>query len=298
MDPVSHTFGGHTLNIAERTAVEASILKIKVNENFKNVRFWGKVFGVARDYLIIQAVVDHAAKKYFYSNDEGVNFAVLPPVDAWVAQKCKHIRTLFTGDQAFIYADEKKADEKSDEAESDAEDEPKQPADEDADAGDTDEHGDKKKAEIPKVEPRRLNELERLAYCVAEIERDCGVVPKGAHMMTALKDIKSDPQFAGLSLAEAQQLCSYLHYRQPESKKVQARLEKKGVGNQGPLFDAIDTDLPHGFWSLQIDDCGLNASLRSFVWPGYFFEHKLATQHFVDAYYGDGLRNDDAIFLQ
>jgi hypothetical protein len=45
---------GHTLNIEERSALQTSLLVLKRNCKFKRVHFWGKVFGLNRDYLVAQ----------------------------------------------------------------------------------------------------------------------------------------------------------------------------------------------------------------------------------------------------
>lgn len=44
----------HTLNIEERAALQSSLALLKRNGKFSRVVFWGKIFGLKRDYLIAQ----------------------------------------------------------------------------------------------------------------------------------------------------------------------------------------------------------------------------------------------------
>ena len=62
------SFCNHGLNIAEQCGIKACLTQIKLNENFDSTRFWGKIYGIKRDYLIIEAVtITHQIKyKYFF----------------------------------------------------------------------------------------------------------------------------------------------------------------------------------------------------------------------------------------
>lgn len=60
---------GCTLNIEERAGLEAAMLKRKLEEGLDKMYFWGKVFGIESDYLIVFAIVpsdDFPAKKFYF----------------------------------------------------------------------------------------------------------------------------------------------------------------------------------------------------------------------------------------
>merc|ERR1712022_98002 len=68
-------FPGGSLSVEERAALQASLILLKESQHFKEVRFWGKVRGLARDYLVCQGTID----------EEMMN-------------KCAAVNDLFTGD--------------------------------------------------------------------------------------------------------------------------------------------------------------------------------------------------------
>jgi hypothetical protein len=45
---------GHTLNIEERAAIQCSLPILKRNGKFAKMVFWGKIYGLKKDYLIAQ----------------------------------------------------------------------------------------------------------------------------------------------------------------------------------------------------------------------------------------------------
>ena len=70
MEVVS-SFCNQRLNPAEQSAVSASLAEIKMNENFENTRFWGKIYGIEHDYLVIAAttVTHQIHHKFFFRHD-------------------------------------------------------------------------------------------------------------------------------------------------------------------------------------------------------------------------------------
>jgi radial spoke head protein 9 len=66
-----HNFSlsGHTLNPEERTLIRSTLLVKKQEEKLSELYFWGKIFGVNKDYYIAQGITDTAdlfTRKYFY----------------------------------------------------------------------------------------------------------------------------------------------------------------------------------------------------------------------------------------
>lgn len=50
----SQQANGFTLNVEERAALQSSLPLLKRNGKFTRLVFWGKVFGLQKDYLIVQ----------------------------------------------------------------------------------------------------------------------------------------------------------------------------------------------------------------------------------------------------
>ena len=60
---------GNTLNVEERAGLEAAMLKRQLEEGLDRLYFWGKVFGVESDYLVVFAIVpagDFPTKKFYF----------------------------------------------------------------------------------------------------------------------------------------------------------------------------------------------------------------------------------------
>merc|ERR1711934_774485 len=70
-------FPGGTLSVEERAALQASLILLKESQHFKEVRFWGKVRGLARDYLICQGTIDEAGNVAPFDAGDGDGYQVL-----------------------------------------------------------------------------------------------------------------------------------------------------------------------------------------------------------------------------
>eukprot|EP01083_Nonionella_stella_P215287 774959_1 len=106
---VTESFENYGLNPAEQCSIKVSLIDVKLNENFTTTKFWGKIFGIECDYLIIEAttVTHQIQHKYFFSIDGGLTFAQLPIVEPWMESKCMKIASYFTGMTSFIYKEKK-----------------------------------------------------------------------------------------------------------------------------------------------------------------------------------------------
>lgn len=279
------------LNASERLALKGSLLKLKLNENLDNVKFWGKILGQDKDYLIAQAYAHgkDITKVFYFSEDGGVTFSKLPEVNDWITDKASRATGPFTGNPAFLYKEPKPKKEGEEDDEEEEEEEPEEEEEEDEDGN-----------PIPKVvdpSKRKISETERLASVVSDIERDTCVVPRGAFHLTPTGDIVKNGNFRGLSAEEARKLSSYLLFRNAESEKTLARVRQTSVNNNPDCLDRVGEGEPRGVWSLQFDSLGLTASVRSLVWPGFALEHEIGSSEYKGAYFGSGERNVDIMFM-
>lgn len=195
------------------------------------------------------------------------------------------------------------------------------------------------------------------------IDRDTAVVPRDAFIVTPTHIIQRNSAFGGmkpcfkstslkqedltscpvgLSAADAEDLNSYFHFREPTNLQKKSVLEKRRLIASTEFLDPLSEDSPKGelicsstlysavggmtavlncgppyishlvdllptcdllspsssgSWALRVNRATNLAVLRSLVWPGYHFTHKLGTSDFAGAYFGDGRRNSDLAFM-
>merc|ERR1711907_267888 len=175
-------FPGGTLSSEERSAMQASFVLLKESQHFKEVRFWGKVRGVQRDYLLCQGTIDESGKvapfdsqRVTFKSTDGVMWTRLDEVDESMAAKCAAINELFTGGLGKIY-------------------------------------GAAEGAEVP---PDAVTEERRLSAFVAAVDDAAAVVPKGAFLLDARHRVVPSPSFKGLPTEAGMDIKSYAHWRVP-----------------------------------------------------------------------------------
>jgi len=140
-------------------------------------------------------------------------------------------------------------------------------------------------------------EAHRLAYAVGQIDNDASVVPRGAYIVDASHQAMVNKAFSGLNAGDAQSLSSYYHFREPVKLPRKGVLETKKMIKATDFLDPISEDNPQGCWSLQTSENGTTATLRSLLWPGYFFYHNIGTSDYGGAYFGDGRKNSAILFM-
>ena len=247
----------------------------------------------------------------FCSNDEGATFAQLAAPDEFVSFKSPKIRGLFSGNPALKYKDPDagpKLDEdglpvESDEDEEEEEEEEEQPEEEGEE--EVDEDGNV----IPRVPPpRRLGELERLSFCVRQIDSHTALVPRGSIYMSATGVLGKNTSFPGLSIEEASKLSNYQLLRAPQEAATLASIRKAGVANHHSCLDAIVPETGatasqgkgasgSNAWALHVSEGGLVVSLRSLLFPGFEYSLEAGSNNYSGAYFGLGEKNEDLLFM-
>jgi len=256
-------FPGGALSTEEKSALQASLVLLKESQHFQEVRFWGKVRGLQRDYLVCQGTIDEMgnvapfdAKKSTFKSTDGVTWTALADVDDAVAAKCATINDLFTGDLGAVSGGEGE------------------------DAG-----GD------------AITEEMRLAALVASVDDCCALAPKGALLLDARHRVVQSPSFRGLSADQAMDLKSYVHWRNPkQADKIKVR-ETKGLTQTTDFLDTIHADEPAGCWSTIFEPSACLATLRSNVWPGFVAFASLSGPSYGYVYFGNGVQNTDIAFM-
>lgn len=142
-----------------------------------------------------------------------------------------------------------------------------------------------------------VTELDRLAYIVNAVERECQTVPVGAMKMTPLHEVRRNEGFKGLRGAAAWSLSSYAHFRVVLSKEKRDLVDRdEGIFNH-QFLDVLSADPLKGAWSVVKDTTESVALLRNKLWPGYFAYHRLNSAIYGSLYIGNGLRNNDLPFM-
>jgi radial spoke head protein 9 len=144
---------------------------------------------------------------------------------------------------------------------------------------------------------KNITELDRLAYVVTEIDRQCHLVPEGSLKFTPLHEVRRNEAFTGLAKEDATNLAKYQHFRKVEFKDKIDQMERDDSVFKHDFLDCIDNDSIKGSWTLQLDTTGSVANIRNLLWPGYYAYHKVGTTMFGSFYCGDGRKNNDLPFM-
>jgi len=90
-------------------------------------------------------------------------------------------------------------------------------------------------------------------------------------------------------------LASYFHFRSGFKLSLETVEDRISIDQSIDIFDNIEKDKPDGIWSLQVEKGGSTITLRSLLWPGYFFFHAPKTEmrqcKYGSMYNGYGIKN-------
>jgi radial spoke head protein 9 len=261
-------FPGGTLSVEERSALQASLILLKESQHFKEIRFWGKVRGLARDYLICQGTIDEAgnvapfdAPRITFKSTDGVVWTTLADVDDETRAKCAAFNDLFTGDLGKI-------------------------------SGAVEGGG-----EDGEVAPDAVTEEKRLAALVAAVDESCAVAPIGALLLDARHRVVPSPSFKGLAPEQAMDLKCYVHWRMPTQADKKKAFDTKGLTQTSDFLDTIHADQPTGVWSPIFEPSACLATLRNNMYPGFVSFASMNGSSYGYVYFGNGVRNDDIAFM-
>lgn len=166
---------GHTLNLEHRSALQTTLPLLQKNCKLDRVKFWGKILGISRDYLIAQgfSVNRFGGVKNFcryslltlrsnHSSHDGIAWVQLPDIDEKTALLCDQVRERLVGD----------------------------PSVESAIGGEDNDGSSSSKRVV-------VTEEKRLARLIQQIDEDNSVVPRGAYTLNAQHKVIENPIFRG-----------------------------------------------------------------------------------------------------
>jgi radial spoke head protein 9 len=147
------------------------------------------------------------------------------------------------------------------------------------------------------VAPEVFSEIHRLTWTIGNIDRDTAIVPRGAFIVAPSHEVIKNKGYEGLDFEAAGKLESFFHFRKAELLETQSALEKQGLVRGTDFLDPVSSDSPAGCWSLQYNASKTSTTMRSLIWPGYFFFHAIETSCYGGAYIGYGQKNCDIAFM-
>jgi len=268
------TFPGGTLSVEERSAMEPALFLLQQGNKFTEIRFWGKIRGLERDYFLCQGTVDENGKtapfdaeKVTFKSTNCTVWTPLPLVDDAMAAKCAAFNGYFTGDLSKVYGVQ-----------------PEDGAPEPEDGA-------------PPAE-ESVTEEKRLAAFVQAVDHACAVVPNGAYTLDARHRVVRSSTYAGLSHEAANCSNSFVHLRTPLQFDKRKVFDQKGLTQGTDFLDSIQEDQPEGCWNLRFDVSSSCSVLRNLQFCGLVaFAAVAPNPAFGYAYFGDGVRQDDLAFM-
>ncbi|XP_034964084.1 radial spoke head protein 9 homolog isoform X1 [Zootoca vivipara] len=258
---------GVCLSPEKRAALRNSLLLVRRDYRFEQVRLWGRIQGTRGAYYIAEGVgPDRAGARSRLYSLNCVEWSLLPPPNDEFTALTSVLKGRFQGDPSYEY-----------------------------------EHYEKKEeGERPYEEEAATNLIKeevRLVSAIDQIDKAVGIVPRGAYIKSPLGPVHENRNFEGLSLAEAKKLSSYFHFTEPVNLKNKTLLEKADLDPAIDFLDSLEHDIPKGSWSIQFERGGRVVVLRSLLWPGLTFYHVPNTKQHGYIYFGNAEKNLDLPFM-
>ncbi|KAF7253841.1 hypothetical protein EYD10_00199, partial [Varanus komodoensis] len=257
---------GVCLSPEKRAALRTSLLLVRRDYRFEQVRLWGRIQGIRGAYYIAEGLgPDRAGARSRLYSLNCVDWSLLPPPTDEMVAVTAGLKGRFQGDPSYEYENTDKKEESNRTYE--------------------EETGSLIKEEI------------RLVATVHQIDKAVGIVPRGAYVKSPTGPVHENRNFEGLSLTEAKKLSSYFHFTEPVNLKNKTLLEKADLDPAIDFLDSLEHDIPKGSWSIQAERGGRVIVLRSLLWPGLTFYHVPNTKQHGYIYFGNGEKNIDLPFM-
>jgi len=264
---------GQTLNVQEVTGLTTGLTRLKQNELYTEIFFWGKCLGVERDYYVAYGLRSKGGefacpqKKFYWCTGDTFTFAEMPIVGPAELEVLDKMTGRLEGNP-------------------------------EKDLNSTGEEAEAGEGEAP-VEKTPVRESQRLAYLVSKIDIDTAVVPAGSYVLNELHEVTPGLAFKGLTWDQAtdKSFKFYQHFRPATDMSALRVAARDDVEFHSNFLDTLDTDIPSGSWVLRVDAAQSYVHLRSLLWPGYVSYHAPGTRFFGGMYIGTCEKSIDLPFL-
>ncbi|KAF5302391.1 hypothetical protein FQA39_LY10430 [Lamprigera yunnana] len=242
---------GTVISTEEGIILTNSLLLLKNENHFRNIFFWGRIFGCDKDYYIAFGYVKDALEgRIYYYSTNCMDWGLLPQPTENAKLITPLCSTTFQGDPALVI----------------------------------DVLIDKDEITLGKVlcAPliRKIKEEDRLSATIYFINEDAAAVPRGGLFKRHDCLVVENVNFEGLSHLDAQEIKCYLHYRVPRLKWNTNLLTRVDYNYALDFLDTLDMDIPEGCWSLQQCVGDSLVILKSLYWPGFVFYHYVETTQY------------------
>ncbi|KAL7987465.1 hypothetical protein Chor_006384 [Crotalus horridus] len=223
---------GICLSPEKRAALRNSLLLVRRDYRFEQVRLWGRIQGTRGAYYIAEGLgPDRAGIRSRLYSLNGVDWSLLPPPSEEIIAMTAGLKGRFQGDPSYEY----ESSEKKEEGERPYEEE---------------------------IGPLIKEEI-RLVATIHQIDQEVGIVPRGAYVKSPLGPVHVNRSFeapadekkhgicpkhleGSLSLTEAKKLSSYFHFTEPVKLKNKTLLEKADLDPAIDFLDSLEHDIPKG----------------------------------------------------
>lgn len=230
-----------------------------------------------KDYFVALGInfrgeVGFCSKTFYWCSSTNYNFASMPAANKKITESLASFNGLFTGEHDKILKE--------------------------ASAGEEQEaYVFENDTLVVTNKGKNVTELDRLAFVINEIEKQCHLVPEGSVKLTPLHEIRRNEAFAGLNKEDATSLAKYLHFRKVEFKDKVDQMDRDDSVFRHDFLDVIENDSIKGSWTLHLDTSESVANIRNLLWPGFYAFHKIGTTQYGSMYFGDGRKNNDLPFM-
>uniref|UniRef100_T1GP96 Radial spoke head protein 9 homolog n=1 Tax=Megaselia scalaris TaxID=36166 RepID=T1GP96_MEGSC len=252
--------------------IESSLLILQNEHRFKDIFFWGRIDAYERDYFIAFGIyADCLGERKFYYSTDCYNWIMMPYQNKELFEPCFLCKEMLLGDPTHVTV--VKLD-------------PKFSFDENQ--------------IILATEPEivKLKEEDRLSFLVHHITDETAIVPRGAIYKLIDKTCIHNPLFRGLGELEIDDQSFYFQYRMPKIDYITNLAKKPDYNYCIDFLDTIDETFPKKrAYSLTMGYNERVSIIRSLIWPGMTFFHKLNSRKHGFAYFGSAKYNIDLLFM-
>lgn len=269
LDLMSHS--GFRLTDLEAGLIENSLIILQSENKFREIFFFGKINTSSNDcYYIAFGYQQDILKdrKFFYSLN-GYEWFMLPEVKPKIIPFVSQMTSMLTGDPMNI------------------EEVCKNPVF----VADRDEIF----IECPKSN-KKIKEEDRLACLVHLIVNESAIHPRGLLYRQMSGCITYNPCFQGLSRLDASEMKNFQLFRKPLNNLSLNLAKREDYNYQTDFFDTIEDFSPKKCFSFRINDRNV-CLIRSLLWQGMIFFHKLNTKHQGFSYFGNGRKNLNILMM-
>ncbi|XP_058985636.1 radial spoke head protein 9 homolog [Musca domestica] len=264
---------GTKLSQEQKLLIENSLITLQTENRFAGIYFWGRINGIEKDYYIAFGYLSDCLKdrNYFYSTD-GYQWYMLPFVqNAKIFQATILCREPFNGDPSLI-----KCVKLDPSFECDA--------------------NQVISATLP--EEIKLKEEERLAAIVFIITEECVICPRGALYKLTDGRVVQNHMFRGLNELQCEDLSYYQHFRLPRNYLKENLSKRSDYNYPIDFLDSIENLVPKGYsFSINVQRNERIVVIKSSLWLGMTFFHKINSRKHGFLYIGDGKKNYDLLFM-